>query len=62
MAVNQVCVHRLCEDVRWVLLARPFQHGEIPGAHALLHPQLTRCEVPDSPDASAAADSDGCAA
>eukprot|EP00969_Alexandrium_andersonii_P181661 8027965-Alexandrium_andersonii.AAC.1 len=60
MAVNQIGTHRLREDVRGVLLAGPFQQGEIPRAHALLHPQLTQREVPDSPNAGAAANSDGC--
>eukprot|EP00969_Alexandrium_andersonii_P352554 15437935-Alexandrium_andersonii.AAC.1 len=59
MAVDQVRVDRLGEDVGRVLLAGPFQKGGVPRADALLHPQLTDCEVPDSPYARAAADSDG---
>eukprot|EP00969_Alexandrium_andersonii_P111110 4904401-Alexandrium_andersonii.AAC.1 len=62
MATNQVGIYCLREDVRWVILAGPFPQGEIPGAHALLHPQLPHCEVPDSPNAGAATDSDGRAA
>eukprot|EP00969_Alexandrium_andersonii_P031658 1383404-Alexandrium_andersonii.AAC.1 len=62
MAVDQVHVHRLREDVRRVFLAGPLHQGEVSRAHALLHPQLARCEVPDSPDARAAADTDGRAA
>eukprot|EP00969_Alexandrium_andersonii_P199716 8821230-Alexandrium_andersonii.AAC.1 len=62
MAVDQVHVDRLGGDVHRVLLAGPFQNGEVSRAYALLHPQLTGCEVPDSPTARAAADSDGCAA
>eukprot|EP00969_Alexandrium_andersonii_P235064 10379408-Alexandrium_andersonii.AAC.1 len=56
MAIGQVSIHRLRGDVRWVLLARPFQQGEVPGAHALLHPQSPNCEVPDPPNAGATAD------
>eukprot|EP00969_Alexandrium_andersonii_P000230 10497-Alexandrium_andersonii.AAC.1 len=62
MAVDQVRVDRLGEDVRRVLFAGPLQKSEVSRAYALLHPQLTDCEVPNSPNARAAADSDGCAA
>eukprot|EP00969_Alexandrium_andersonii_P348825 15423707-Alexandrium_andersonii.AAC.1 len=61
-AADQVSIHRLRADVRRVPLAGPLQQGEIPRAHTLLRPQLAHCQVPDSPDAGPAADTDGCAA
>eukprot|EP00969_Alexandrium_andersonii_P303055 13396074-Alexandrium_andersonii.AAC.1 len=62
MAVDQISVHRLREDVCRVLVAGPFQQGEISGAHTLLRPQLPHCEVPDPPSAGATADANSCAA
>eukprot|EP00969_Alexandrium_andersonii_P234130 10337652-Alexandrium_andersonii.AAC.1 len=59
MAVNQVSIHRLREDVRRIPFAGPFQQGEIPGANAPLRPHLAHCEAPDSPNAGPAADTNG---
>eukprot|EP00969_Alexandrium_andersonii_P165097 7297209-Alexandrium_andersonii.AAC.1 len=62
MAVDQVHIRRLREDVGGVPLAGPLQQGEVPGARALLHPQLAHCKASGPPNAGAAADTDGCAA
>eukprot|EP00969_Alexandrium_andersonii_P340216 15038562-Alexandrium_andersonii.AAC.1 len=39
-----------------------FEQGEVPGAHAFLHPQLAHCQVPDSPNAGTTAYANGRAA
>eukprot|EP00969_Alexandrium_andersonii_P263928 11665268-Alexandrium_andersonii.AAC.1 len=62
MAVDQVSAHRLREDVRRVPLTGPLQQGEVSGARTLLRQQLPRCEVPDSPNACATADTNSSAA
>eukprot|EP00969_Alexandrium_andersonii_P095646 4225223-Alexandrium_andersonii.AAC.1 len=62
MAVDQVRVHRLRGDVRWVLLAGPLQQGEVSRTYAPLRPQLVRCKVLDAPDAREATDTNGRAA
>eukprot|EP00969_Alexandrium_andersonii_P299890 13257172-Alexandrium_andersonii.AAC.1 len=62
MAINQVRTHCCREDVGGVLTAGQLQQGEVPGAHALLRPQLAHCMVPDSPNAGATADTNGRAA
>eukprot|EP00969_Alexandrium_andersonii_P247239 10926036-Alexandrium_andersonii.AAC.1 len=55
VAVDQVRVNRLGEDVGRVLLPRPLQKGKVPRANALLHPHLGYCEVSDSADPGASA-------
>eukprot|EP00969_Alexandrium_andersonii_P022194 971145-Alexandrium_andersonii.AAC.1 len=44
VAVDQVRVDRLGEDVCRFLLAGPVQQDEVSRAYALLHPQLADCE------------------
>eukprot|EP00969_Alexandrium_andersonii_P369793 15475931-Alexandrium_andersonii.AAC.1 len=62
MAVNNVATNGLSGDVSRASLAGPLSQGEVPRANALLRPRLTHCQVPDSPNASAAAYSNGRAA
>eukprot|EP00969_Alexandrium_andersonii_P259730 11483607-Alexandrium_andersonii.AAC.1 len=52
MAVDQINIHRLCEDVRRVPLTGPFQQGEVSGTRTFLRPQLSHCEAPDTADAN----------
>eukprot|EP00969_Alexandrium_andersonii_P004039 175478-Alexandrium_andersonii.AAC.1 len=54
---DRVSINRLGEDVGQVLLSRPLQERKVPRADALLHPLLGNCEVPDSADSGAPADS-----
>eukprot|EP00969_Alexandrium_andersonii_P096433 4257612-Alexandrium_andersonii.AAC.1 len=56
VAVDQIRVNRLGEDVDRVLLPRPLQKGEIPRANELLHPQLGYRKVPDVVNPGAPAD------
>eukprot|EP00969_Alexandrium_andersonii_P162885 7200495-Alexandrium_andersonii.AAC.1 len=58
MAVNQVSVNCLGQDVGRVLPSRPLQECEVSGADALLHPQLGYCKVPNPTGSSARANSD----
>eukprot|EP00969_Alexandrium_andersonii_P270076 11937949-Alexandrium_andersonii.AAC.1 len=59
VAVNQITTHCLGEDIGRVLLAGPFEQGEVPGAQALLCPQLAHCQAPDSPNAGTTAYTNG---
>eukprot|EP00969_Alexandrium_andersonii_P058667 2585932-Alexandrium_andersonii.AAC.1 len=55
MAVDEVRVNRLRKDVRRAPFARPLGEREVPGACALLRPQLRRCQAPRAPDPRAMA-------
>eukprot|EP00969_Alexandrium_andersonii_P215897 9536532-Alexandrium_andersonii.AAC.1 len=58
MAVYQVSVDRLSDDVGWVLLAGPFQECEVPGPDSLLDPKLGNRQMANPADAGATADAD----
>ena len=62
MAVQQLAVHRLGQDVGRVLRSWVLQELEVPRPDPLLHPELSGGQVPDAADASAPADADGGAA
>eukprot|EP00969_Alexandrium_andersonii_P038262 1676325-Alexandrium_andersonii.AAC.1 len=55
MAVGEIGIHRLRQDIGRIPLAGPFDQREIAGAHTLLHPRLSYCEAPRAPTARATA-------
>eukprot|EP00969_Alexandrium_andersonii_P247305 10928731-Alexandrium_andersonii.AAC.1 len=62
MAINEVRVDRLGEDVRRILVSGPFYQGKVAGADMLLDPQLADRQMANAPYAHAPADTDGRAA
>ena len=62
MAVEQVAVHGLREDVGGVVRPWVLAELEVPRPDSLLHPELPRGQVPDAADARPPADADGSAA
>eukprot|EP00969_Alexandrium_andersonii_P368959 15474059-Alexandrium_andersonii.AAC.1 len=58
MAVHQIRINRLGENVCRVLLPRPLQKREAPRPDPLLRPQLGDGEAPDATDPNAPANSE----
>eukprot|EP00969_Alexandrium_andersonii_P214030 9451583-Alexandrium_andersonii.AAC.1 len=55
MAINELGVHCVGEDIRWFLLAKPLEQLKVPGPDTLLHPELPAGQVSDAPGSSAPA-------
>eukprot|EP00969_Alexandrium_andersonii_P262111 11587553-Alexandrium_andersonii.AAC.2 len=52
MATNELGIHCLGGDIRWILLAGPLEQLKVPGPHTLLHPELPDGHASDAPNPS----------
>eukprot|EP00969_Alexandrium_andersonii_P184538 8152571-Alexandrium_andersonii.AAC.1 len=58
MAVDEVRIDRLLEDVRGILLPGPLDERKVPGTDALLHPELGHRKMSDASNLGTTANAD----